>query len=151
MWNSMRRRCTWTCWQRGALQRRILEWHLRALQNSRIIGLGVHRTWWCSCEEGLEHSGKEWGTLSRAFDIPKRVEAINQDDQSSREILLSCTICCCLTVANPSFMRKLCRWRQGQIELAMDDEMESLMKNQTWELVELLESKWALHNNGFTG
>ena len=31
-------------------------------------------------------------------------------------------------------------------ELAMDDEMESLMKNQTWYVVELPESKWAVHN-----
>jgi len=31
-------------------------------------------------------------------------------------------------------------------ELAMDDEMESLMKNQTWNLVELPESKQILHN-----
>jgi len=28
----------------------------------------------------------------------------------------------------------------------MDDEIESLMKNQTWDLIKLLESKWALHN-----
>jgi len=31
-------------------------------------------------------------------------------------------------------------------ELAMDEEIESLMKNQTWDLVELSESKRALHN-----
>jgi len=31
-------------------------------------------------------------------------------------------------------------------ELPMDDEMESLMKNQTQDLVELLESKQTLHN-----
>ena len=31
-------------------------------------------------------------------------------------------------------------------ELAMDDEMESLMKNQTWELVELPEDKKAIYN-----
>jgi len=31
-------------------------------------------------------------------------------------------------------------------ELAMDDEMESLMKNQTCDLVELPESKQVLHN-----
>jgi len=31
-------------------------------------------------------------------------------------------------------------------ELAMDDEMKSFMKNQTWNWVELPESKRALHN-----
>ena len=31
-------------------------------------------------------------------------------------------------------------------ELAMIDEMESLMKNQTWDLVKLPEDKKALHN-----
>ena len=33
-------------------------------------------------------------------------------------------------------------------ELAMDDEIASLMENQTWDLVELPESKQALHNKG---
>ena len=31
-------------------------------------------------------------------------------------------------------------------ELAMKDEMDSLLGNQTWELIELLEGKKALHN-----
>ena len=31
-------------------------------------------------------------------------------------------------------------------ELAIDDEMQSLIKNQTRNLVELPESKWAMHN-----
>ena len=31
-------------------------------------------------------------------------------------------------------------------ELAMDDDVTSLMENQTWDLVELSESKCALHN-----
>jgi len=31
-------------------------------------------------------------------------------------------------------------------DLAMDDEIESLMKNQTWNLIELSGGKRALHN-----
>ena len=34
-------------------------------------------------------------------------------------------------------------------ELAIDDEIVSLMENQTWNLIELLESKQALHNKWF--
>jgi len=36
-------------------------------------------------------------------------------------------------------------------ELAMDNEMESLMKNQTWDLVELSEDKKAMHNKWVYG
>jgi len=39
---------------------------------------------------------------------------------------------------------------KAKSELAMDDEMKSLMKNQTWDLVELSASKRALHNKWVT-
>ena len=40
IWYSMRR-CTRTCWRRGALQRRNLKWHLGALRTAGCCGLGV--------------------------------------------------------------------------------------------------------------
>ena len=35
-------------------------------------------------------------------------------------------------------------------ELAMKDEMDSLLRNQTWELTEFPVGKKVLHNNGYT-
>ena len=44
-------------------------------------------------------------------------------------------------------MRRLCRWKtRVRWVLDMDDLMDSLMKKQTWDLVELSESKQVLHN-----
>jgi len=35
---------------------------------------------------------------------------------------------------------------KAELEFAMDDEIVSLMENQTWDLIELSESKRAMHN-----
>ena len=62
IWYSMRGRCKRTCWWRGALQRRISEWHLRVLQSTRaVLRIWSLLNFMCSYIEDLEHSKRERG------------------------------------------------------------------------------------------
>jgi len=119
-------------------------------EHSRTRGcyrFGVRRTWRCSHGLGLKHSWGKCGIPSSTSDPQDELRRSTRQTKAPERCSLSLHYLLLTDSGEPKCYEEALQVKvEAKCELAVDDEMVSLMENQIWDLVELSERKCALHN-----